>query len=365
MKQDNVFRFVALRAPEPTEPTTSQLPPGSSVPLGSSVPQRPPRARFDDSEPLNIGAADARFVVLIRRLREQGIPLDEARQQVANAFIASSANVLRNPVWLARFALTDQLAALVKSASTPETAAIFREALQAMLRSADREFDLSDYLDSPAYRNDRRDLWYTFYAHIIIPLRNPNQYGLLLFWVRIFELMETIRLDGNVAALLAQFDEIQPVIPYVVGRTSPIKSTDAAESNGSGEAAASIASLRKEIAELQEARTALSRRLTEKLAAFTPDLAPAKGRAASSTTATISEGDAAEIPWRIADSDLSAATARVLDHENVTTRNRSFPQIIQELERAIARRYATLSRSTRKDAVINLGSVLVRRKGTR
>lgn len=183
MKQRKPVRFVTLRGP--------------------LIQDRPsvPSTRFDDS---SIPTSPNSTVLLaeIRRLIELGEPTDEARRRVAAQFMESSNYVFRNPLWKPLLGLQSTTQALIaqvrQSGQSSEFAQQLDDRLQHLLTS-ETEF-------TSLYAS----LWQSYFANLIMETVRVFDRPALIFWIRLFHVLDRLRNNEDIAELIDRFDDIQP-----------------------------------------------------------------------------------------------------------------------------------------------------------
>lgn len=348
MAQRKPFRFVTLRGPEV---------------LGR---QSTPRASFDDSA-VPSTPNDRGVIAGIRRLIDQGEPVDEARRRIALQFMESSDYVFRNPLWKPFLGVQSTIQALIAELRQTGRGSEFAERLDERLRQVlGPDFSLDAFLDSADFDAMHAALWHSYYANLILETQRAFDRPALVFWIRVFHLLNRIKGDGAVADLVDRFHAIRPVIPLLVAGQAPKRAamadTAAATDATAAAHAATIANARQTIDRLRAVNLRLQRRLAEKIA--TP---------AQSESALIGDTDAEtparsgreSDPWRFSRDDLPADDQQLLAQQGVILEGQSIQSISARIDAAISRQLDRLREVSTQTLIVNVGGVLVRRKRRR
>ena len=348
MKQRNPFRFVALRGPEV---------------LGR---QSTPRASFDDSA-VPITPSVPGVIAGIRRLIDQGEPVDEARRRIALQFMESSDYVFRNPLWKPFLAVQSTLQALIaelrQTGRGNDVAERLDERLRQMLGG---DFALDVFLDSADFEAMQASLWRSYYANLILETRRAFDRPALVFWIRLFLLLNHIKDNGAVADLVDRFDAIRPVIPLLVAGQTPkraaLADTAAATDATAAANAATVANARRTIDRLRAINLRLHQRLAEKIATpAQPESALVGDTDAHASARSGRESD----PWRFSRDDLSTDDQQLLRQEGVILEGQPIQSISARIDAVISRQLDRLREASTQTLIVNIGGVLVRRKRRR
>ena len=350
MKQRNPFRFVALRGPE------------------VQGPQSTPRASFDDSSVPNT-PNDRGVIAGIRRLIDQGEPVDEARRRIALQFMESNDYVFRNPLWKPFLAVQSTLQALIAGFRQTGRGSDFAERLDERLRQVlGGDFALDVFLDSADFDAMQASLWRSYYANLILDTRRAFDRPVLVFWIRLFHLLNRIKGDGDVGELVDRFDGIRPVIPLLVAGRTPKRAamadTFAATEASAAANAASLANARQSIDRLRAINARLNLRLAQKLA--TPQQPESALASVGDTDADASARSGRESdPWRFSRDDLSADDQQLLKQQGVILEGQSIQSISARIDAGISLQLDRLREASTQTLIVNIGGVLVRRKRRR
>ncbi|HEY9198515.1 MAG TPA: hypothetical protein VIR60_04045 [Gammaproteobacteria bacterium] len=346
MKQRNPVRFVALRGPV----VQSQ--------------QGVPRASFDDSS-IPTTPNDTGLIAAIRRLIDQGEPVDEARRRSAAQFMASDNYVFRNPLWKPFLGLQSTIQVLIAEIRRSGQDSEFKQRLDERLKQLlGPTFGLDVFLKSPDFTSMRASLWQSYFANLIMETLRPFDRPALVFWIRLFHILDRIKNNEAVAELIDRFADIHPVIPLLVaGQTAkraPLADTGemtiAATAAGN---TAIAANARQTIDKLRAINARLNRRLGEKIAL------PAQTEsaiAAEAEAGTPSRYGRENDPWRFSRGDLASEDQQLLMEHGVIVEGQALQSITARIDERISREFDRLRTASTQTLIVNIGGVFVMRK---
>lgn len=348
MAQRKPFRFVTLRGPEV---------------LGR---QSAPRASFDDSAVPNT-PNDRSVIAGIRRLIDQGEPVDEARRRIALQFMESSDYVLRNPLWKPFLGVQSTIQALIAELRQTGRGGDFAERLDERLGQVlGPDFSLDAFLDSADFDAMQASLWRSYYANLILETRRAFDRPALVFWIRLFHLLNRIKGSDAVVDLVDRFHAIRPVIPLLVAGQTPKRAAmaDTATATDATAAAnaAAIVNARQTIDRLRAISLRLQRRLAEKIA--TP-AQPESALIGDTDAETPARSGRESDPWRFSRDDLPADDQQLLVQQGVILEGQSIQSISARIDAGISRQLDRLREVSTQTLIVNIGGVLVRRKRRR
>ena len=348
MAQRKPFRFVTLRGPEV---------------LGR---QSTPRANFDDSA-VPSTPNDRGVIAGIRRLIDQGEPVDEARRRVALQFMESNDYVFKNPLWKPFLGVQSTIQALIAELRQTGQVSEIAERLDERLRQVlGPDFSLDAFLDSADFDAMHAALWRSYYANLILDTQRAFDRPALVFWIRLFHLLNQLEDSDAVADLVARFHVIRPVIPLLVAGQAPKRAamadTDAATDATAAANAATVANARQTIDRLRAINLRLQRRLAEKIA--TP-AQPESALIGDTDAETPARSGRESDPWRFAPDDLPADDQQLLVQQGVILEGQSIQSISARIDAGISRQLDRLREASTQTLIVNIGGVLVRRKRRR
>lgn len=348
MKQRNIMRFVGLRGPV--------VHGASNVPRATPGGPAPAPDQFD-------------LVAEIRRLIALGEPVDAARERVAREFMNSAAYVFRDPQWRPFLGLQGDIETLIAELRRSGAAADFGPQLEARIRARlGADFELAAFLEGEDYAVMRAGLWNSYFANLVLDSVRPADRPALVFWIRLFTVLDRLRQGGDVAELIARFADIKPITPLLVTGRRPPRSPPAADPDTDDASDAEALQSRARIDSLRRIRAVLQRSLKARLAAKrqsqteaasdTDEALPARGPSRASPDRPVD-------PWLVAPGDLDDADLALLEQEGVVVEGQPAPAVLAEIDARAAHGFGRLFAATRRSELVLVRGVLIRRRTVR
>jgi hypothetical protein len=339
MKADIAFKFVALRGPT-----------RSPERLRGSV-------ALED---------DVTFVDLVLRRVAEGEPLAEARLAEATNFLSSARYLTRNPEWRSLLHLEDRFVTAIDTARRIGNARPFRRDLEALLGSAfEIELELEQFVVSGLFHDLHQNLWHSYYSNLMLPRRRPQDRPTLLFWIRLFALLQSLELDDELfAQQLRDLDALRPTVPPELVRTeaAPFEDDEPGEEEDLSLLAQrrdAIAALKRELEQLRTATADLQTAFRHKLhSARSNGIVMERAQPADANDYDTTRRS----PWELRESDLQAVTLEVLSANGLSLAHTTAPELIHAVQNLQAEAFDKLHSAQHVEEIIHLRGTLVRRQ---
>lgn len=343
MKTDNVFRFVALRGPDPREGRAS------------------PTVLLEDDES---------FVDEIRRRVAAGEVPERARAAVASEFMNSERYVTRNSVWLRLMQVQERVERLLEDARSSPSAPNFRLALQRLLEAFfEPGLDLERLVQSDTFREMRLDFWNSYYSNVILSKRRPQDRADLLFWIRLIDLIPNLWDDAGFEQRLRDLETARPVAPHEL---APVLEKVGEKGSQPGQQAEEIVRQRRLKIEALESELEQTRAaLADVRAVYRARLSEAETKASAlDPLKQKPQGDPLaghrDAPWQLKESDLKPGTREALKSLGLPVTHTTAPELLRALQVRAAQVHSRLHHARRVvEIVVRRGTfVRIRRKKT-
>jgi hypothetical protein len=158
--------------------------------------------------------------------------------------------------------------------------------IETILEPATGGQSLAKFVDGPIFPDLRESLWQSYYANLMLPELRPLDRPVLVFWIRLFQLLQalakgepsdaaevvgavmrfvshrrpTSAAPSSARPLLESFEKIRPAVPLaVVGRRPERRREGAAppQTDEEGVSAEALAEASRDVARLRQVRTRL------------------------------------------------------------------------------------------------------------
>ena len=248
-KQRNAFRWVALRD-QLRVMICGFLSLGMTTNGGPMIRDRPDLLKL--------------IAVLIK---EEDEPVS-ARERAAREYIDSHDYVFRNRLWKPFLPLRPALAVVLRSARPNSESSLLAE-IEAILAPTIGQQSLTDFINGPNFPILHNSLWHSYYATLILPRARPQDQPILVFWIRVFQILEMLAKGEPLGPFLESFEKIRPAVPLAIVGRKPQREAETPKSLETDEEEASARALteaRENIARLREVRTRLGAMVAERLA---------------------------------------------------------------------------------------------------
>lgn len=260
MKQDNVFRFIAIR---------------------------PAVAVADDSNTRIVEKAIA--TTLLDKIedakRREYKKHDEAKKLVSQAVVASSDFVGNSNEWHSLTQEFDAIRSLIgqmRNKLEPDSNLFVSGALKSVQNVLGVEFDgIKDCVESSQYRSLKNMIWHSYYALVLDPEFSPSTREQTAFGLKFLALFESASHKDVFAAMIRRLAKIRPevpkefVLPETDGRRTEDNTSDQAKQPPSIDARAplkqsieELSSARDTLLSLQRSRTVEQQAKVERLDSF-------------------------------------------------------------------------------------------------
>ena len=352
-KDDIVFRFIGMRGPDRTK---------------------------EYQKPIAFLENDNSFVEMIREWVDNERSFESARVEVATEFMNSERYVMHNADWRGLVRLERRIAALLREAhGTASAGGIlgemeefvetllgeargFREELEKILKSVfGQEFDLKQFADGDTFRDMRQDLWHSYYSNAILHNRRPQDRSIMLFWVRLFELIPTLWDEERFTQVLNSLDTMRPAVPQELLRVEVAEQdedteTDDDEADPLAEQRAEIEKLRNELEQLQAATANVravyreKRREANREQTLSQPIEPKRP----------GEYDDNPPPWRLKPEELNTSTLEILAANQLSLERATAPEIIHQLQNRTAETFSDLDSAQYVEEIVFRRGTFVR-----
>lgn len=335
MKNDNIFRFISLRGPDPKK---------------------------EYQQPVAFLENDNSFVEMIRERVDTEHPFESARVDVATEFMNSERYIMRNADWRGLLRLERRIAPLLREAYGTDSAGgileemeelvetllgeahAFREDLEEVFKTVfGQGFDLREFAKGDTFRDMRQDLWHSYYSNAVLHNRRPRDRPIMLFWIRLFELIPTLWDEERFSQVLNSLDTMRPAVPLELLRVeATVKEEDAGAEEDKpdplAEQRAEIEKLKNDLEQLlaatEDIRTVYreKRRTAER---EQPSSEPIKQRHQGKYDDNLP-------PWRLKPKELNTSTMEVLTANQLSLEHATAPEIIHQLQNLTAEIFSDL-----------------------
>src|SRR5688572_5897465 len=188
MRTENLFKFVAIRGPEPQAET-----------------------------PAPVRGPGGTFTAQVRQDAAAGSSLPDARRRRAAEFMDSAEYVMRNPAWKPFLAIETWVRRLLAEISPGED---LRSALTQLLATPlGQTMSLEAFVGGELFKQLKQSLWDSYYCTVILPERRPQDRPRILFWIRFWRLLERLANGEQAPALLAEMSRWTPGVPHILVRS--------------------------------------------------------------------------------------------------------------------------------------------------
>ena len=366
MKADNVFKFVSLRPPSTVTVRNPDNTGSGANPIPNPPsPSFPPAGNIPSPEPSG-------FLEGIRSRMTTGLSFDEARLAIANEFMDSENYVTRNLDWRKLLPFEDSLRTILQNAKVSQSVEELSQRLFSLIDSnVPSEFNRENLLRNDNYLRLRKALWSSYLSNVVINQRRMHDRISLLFWIRLFHLMENLT-DGQLAlTLLEKFEQLKPMVPVDLVWSRPRRPDELIlpdRENLVKERVKKINEIKGAIRELKDFKSKLEKIFDEKIL----ESSRPQANIQDSLSAPIVkcgeslpiEGSSAHIledaEFRISRSELDSYTLKVLTKHEIDIDNASETRLIQDIEVLIAKKFKELHSLQRVQAFKIIRGVLVK-----
>jgi hypothetical protein len=329
MKADNVFRFVALRGPNPREGRARHS------------------IRLEDDES---------FVDNILRRVTAGETLERARATVSSELMSSGRYIMRSSI--GRLLMQEQVRAerLLEDARRDPNARNFRRALQELLEAVcGPDFDLEHFAENNTFREMRRDVWHSYYSNVVLSTRRPQDRLGLLFWIRLFDLIPSIWDEAGFEQRLRDLETARLVVPHelVAGQNK----VGEEEIEPDQEAEQIVRQRRLKIEALGSELERLRGALADVRAVYRERLHAAEAQEPALTPLGRERPDDYEdgdrrAPWQLQEANLQPDTHEALRNLRLSVTHATAPEIIHTLQARVAQVHSQLHNAQRVDEIV-------------
>ena len=209
MKNNNVFRFVSIRAPE-----------RKKVRKISPEPARDP----NDSTGTISSGMETLFFQLVAEHTATGSSLEEALLAVGKDFIASRDYVIKNRNWNSFLPSEGALESLVQDIKSSGNITDLEPEMEKIFQTnIGQEFTFDSFLPNQKFHEMYRSLWFSYYSNVILREQRPGDRPVLIFWIKIFHMIRNLSSTKVLNDLIAGFEGFHPALPgylVIVNKTS-------------------------------------------------------------------------------------------------------------------------------------------------
>jgi len=322
LSSSNVFRFVAIRAPDAEAAPEDRL----------------------------AGDEDVVMSVVAEMESSPGRPPSEVRAEIGARLLASDRYYVRNPESKLLLPALAEIEALIARKPPHEE---FVDAAVTILASALAEdVDPDRLLDGDRLGELRDVFWLGYCGNVLAAAGTPRAREETAEWLRVLRLLEAAGDPDEYAALLPRLPRLRPSIPPALLEPDP--QPEAAErptvGDGPGDALAEERErIRKEVGRLHDARATIRRVSAEKLSGSLrgararvfaergPGAAPPDA-AASSSSGDLRQNASDEMPWHLAHEDLrdEPEARAVLEELDLQVEAAPAPVLVDAIDQRIA-----------------------------
>ncbi|SFM82433.1 hypothetical protein [Nitrosomonas communis] len=168
--------------------------------------------------------------------------------------------------------MQSSLQALIAEVRQSDQSSDFAQRLnQRLKQSLGSDFALDVFLNGRDFASMRASLWQSYFANLIMETVRPFDRPAMVFWIRLFHLLDRIKKAEAIVGLVRQFGDIRQVIPLLVAGQKPRRASLADKGGMTADAttaanAAIAADARHMIDKLRDINVRLQERLGEKIA---------------------------------------------------------------------------------------------------
>lgn len=307
MKTENVFKFVAIRAPQADKGSSRK----------------------------NLSFERRDWVERIRGLARGNVSLDEARRRLSSEFIDSSAYVLRSPDWQPFLRLQTEIQELLETADNGDD---FKSSLEPLLAAVDAGFaPLEHFVGSEAFQQLKTSLWHSYYSNIALVDHRPQDRPLLDFWLRFWHFLERLQAGDDFEVLRHDFERWTLTVPHLLvqsAKTSTAAETSAAVtvSAAAAEHALQVREINDSIAHLQAARSQVNQVFHAKLL----ETAKKAAQEGAMELKPLKDAGGANLgisaPWMLTAKEVGNETAKTLENLGIALERHDATEITALLE---------------------------------
>jgi hypothetical protein len=337
LKSDNIFRFVALRAPQSGELVAS---------IGG-----------DEGTKKSVGDE------IERLMNERRISLQQARLLVGS-------QIVKGEHYFRSLAETEVLVLEVKairkileSQKTAPDFSTLKEELKKVLKISDT---LTSFLKSDQFKRLKESLWFSFYALTLNPDEWPQDREIVSDWLRVFYLAEAPN-EATYTKRAKSIERLRPSVPFSWFKTV-VEEEQVSPTSSEPMASPPFKTMADRIEGLKSIRSQVHNLFLSKIQKYKsisieePPPKDLEGLHSSSITVNLSEHD----PARISETDLSThhVIFEKLRKEGLELETLRLPEVIGKLDSEVARMSAELYKLSNKEEVMLTGKSFVQVKRT-